>query len=215
MFLYIARQAEFYYDTSTYMSEEAPVELMDTSDCVIEKYTFAEMVEIAKKIEIKGIEADGGFHFFNLMPLYSILDGKIHVKGSVCFFKGRYAFRVFTDYRAGRITIDGVKNRELIELAITSEDIAFKELNIQYAEKVGSLYVVCFRVELKDVSDDLSKGQYNMGAGWFRVKMIFGKEGLIGVYKVDTFSVVVSDYNILDTGVDSAILAKLKLYGDI
>lgn len=157
------------------------VEILDTDDGTIEKYTWADVNAMADTIDIEGLgwTAAGGYRYIKYCPIYRVLKGKITVsKDSISNI--RYViFNRFPQIRTTKEHDFVLKTvRTNVEVLRISLGVSFSisDLAIKWVRCFGEYCRVLFYFPLKYADTNYSNDVY--------VDAIFDKRGFIGVYEV-------------------------------
>lgn len=208
MLVYIKREIVSDYVYWTVFADEY-VEILDTADCVIEKYKLSEINDYTAKLHIKGFaDSIGVARTACYYPIKEILGGRFTAKGSDCFYNKKNVLH-FSEVRTEQMIRIRNKADGVIASIYLNYEVLFTDIGIQYAEKVGDYLLVAIRVRLYNRREDVE--------GCILMKFVFDDKKLLGIlgYLMDGTSDV-KDVSIESVGkLDKALYARFRLMGDL
>lgn len=172
------------------------VEVLDTTDCVIERYTWEECLEINKKLRVNGINEFATFmlHVQTYFYTDSVLCGKISVRKTVsdstqCYFNGETQLLFTFNYPVLRMVY--FKDKKIDTVFSTdvtgSEGDVISDIWIQYAEKIQNFYRVAICLQLGGSSGVLNEyvliyALFDYDAGFIKFEDVVFSKGLDSVF---------------------------------
>lgn len=182
--------------------DDYTVQVLDTDDCVVEKYSWTELKEIAKNLTIVGVDLSNDSVVIG-HAIKELLRGRLSLEPTgFCYFDNRVVFKIRMSGNWLRLVDSNGSDILLIQLK--KKPLHFRTC-LRYAEKVGKYYKVV-------VSLDMNLSHSPNVVEQIAISFIFSDTGFEGLYNCDyKKGNIVSIMRISSYEISSSLRARLNL----
>lgn len=187
-------------------SDDMIVEVLDTTDCVIEKYSLSDFWKLRKTLgDMNKVVYGSQSHNLYIYPIHSIRGGWIQCSNCEVLFNRSHTLTLVKTNIGVVLKYDDIKIAE-VNIRVY---VRYKGSYIHWAEKLGDFYMVSFMFYIGTAKDTEKQLQ---------LICLFTDTEFIGIYKVDIWWYTLNQEDVhIEKGyeVDGSLHARLRLLGAV